>query len=630
MNVRIRPPAPTASGAGDFTPEMRAAWLRAQELWQVHMHDPHVQTAPGTGTGSLAWFSFPPSITVDPRVLERLGGTEEWESVFAHELGHHVLAPSTRIDSLKIRHQMARALAASGTKQVKAADLALLSNLWTDLLVNARVAVLQRTAHGDLATRPGIVRLLAITSRFGFDSSDRLWWVYRRVYELLWNLVPETMCPSSPPPAIPPRVIDVAVAPIESIPKRFRERENTLRAARVETQRIADELGATVNTRPALDAELLARLLRAFAGDAVSGALRFGLIAAPYVVEQERARGDTGEHGVPQGSGLGQCAADTAPASADELGKVLADRRLHEPVPGLPGSDGPGPIGPDGQVEGAGQGLGVARTLELYAASDADAVLAAWYRTEASAWVRPFTERRPAPPMAELPGPLEIWEVADDIADLDWPATLSRGMQIVPGVTTQRRSFLDDEPEPAEAGIELDLYLDASGSMAHPRTGSPAVLSGTILALSVLRGGGRVRVTTFSGPGQVAGTSGFLRDHAGIVAALAWFPGSSTAFPLDLLGARYERLATADQRVRRHLVVLSDDGLVSMFGEQNEPYENTASLVRPKLTTATLILQDRQRRVAPLAEAAGYDIVFLESMDDAPHVCARLAEVLRG
>ncbi len=624
-----------------LTPEIRSAWENAQALWHVHMHDPLVQTKRAKGADALAWFSFPPSITVNRSKLTSLGASDEWESVFAHELGHHVLAPSTRIDSLKIRHQMARALVASGSKQVNGEDLGMLSNLWTDLLVNSRVAVLQRRVHGNVASQPGIVRLLTITSRFGFDSDDRLWWVYRRVYELLWNLPPGTMCPISPPAAIPPLALDAAEAPLGSVKEKYREKELALRAARREAQHIADELGATVTTRPALDAGSLASLVRTFAGDAVSGALRFGLIAAPYLIERVRATqrpgsgsgfGHAKRDGSGSGSGVGPgtCDATTTPATADELGKVLADRRLHEPLPDREEQADAVITERNDGAHDDGQSLGAARTLELYAASDANAVLAAWYRSEASAWVRPFTERRPSLPMAELPGPLEVWEIGDDLADLDWASTLQHGTQIVPGVTTYRRSYLDDEPEPAETGIELDIYLDASGSMPHPRRGSPAVLAGTILALSVLRGGGRVRVTTFSGPGHVAGTDGFARDHASLIAALAWFPGGGTSFPLDLFGERYEHLAIADERMRRHLVVLSDDGLTSMFGEGNEPFALVAPAVRPKLTTATLVLLDHQHVVAPLAAEAGYDVSYLESMNDAPKVCARLAEVLHG
>ncbi|MFM9481354.1 hypothetical protein, partial [Streptomyces scabiei] len=69
----------------------RAAWESAQELWSVRMHDAVLDPGAGSVQGAPAWFSFPPSITVDPDMVTAFGGADEWESVFAHELGHYVL-----------------------------------------------------------------------------------------------------------------------------------------------------------------------------------------------------------------------------------------------------------------------------------------------------------------------------------------------------------------------------------------------------------------------------------------------------------------------------------------------------------------------------------------------------------
>jgi hypothetical protein len=596
----------------------RAAWESAQALWGVHMHDAELAPGAGRAEGAPAWFSFPPSITVDPAMVRELGGAAEMESVFAHELGHHVLAPSTRLDSLKIRHQLARALVAAGADRVRDDEVAMLSNLWTDLLVNTRVGVLQRRRDGP-GGDPGIVRLARALYRSSAGSQDRLWWVYLRTYELLWNLVPATLCARTPPaPAVAPPAGAPAEPPLDAVPKRFREQEEKLRAARREAERVAAELAGTITTDPALDADLLARAVRSFAGDAVTGALRFGVIAAPYLVEARRA-------GASVASDAAGCAADHAPATAGELGRVLADPRLREPVPSRAGR-------PDsaGGTPRSGQQLDVARTLELYGTADADAVLAAWYRSQAAPWVRPIRQLLPARPVADLPGPLEVWESGDDLADLDWPATLQAGAQIVPGVTTRRRSHLDDEPPPAETAIALDLYIDSSGSMMSPQRGSPAVLAGMVLALSVLRGGGRVRVTSFSGPGQVAGTDDFTRDTTSVVSGLSTYFGGSTSFPLDLLDRRYAKLRPPTGTERRHLVVLSDDGLSSMFGTGNAPYADVAARTRPKLSTATLVLLAWARRIEPIAAEAGYDTLFLERMDEAPAVCAVLAEVLHG
>ncbi|THE05972.1 VWA domain-containing protein, partial [Microbacterium oleivorans] len=162
----------------------RDAWESALGLWGVHLRD--VRLAPGEGAakGTAAWFSFPPSVTVDPQMLRTWGVEREAESMFAHEIGHHVLAPATRIDALKIRHQLARALAAAGADPVTGEELGLLSNLWTDLLVNTRVALLQRR-RGD-AEPVGIVRLVQATLPAA-ESEDRLWWVYLRTFELIWG-----------------------------------------------------------------------------------------------------------------------------------------------------------------------------------------------------------------------------------------------------------------------------------------------------------------------------------------------------------------------------------------------------------------------------------------------------------
>ncbi len=628
-----------------LTGAAREAWESALDLWGVHLHDARLAPGAGLAHGAPAWFTFPPEITVDPVMVEQFGGSAELESVFAHEIGHHVLAPSTRIDALKIRHQLARALLAAGAPSLREQDLALLSNLWSDLLVNARVANLQRVrdAAGGPGGEPGIVRFARLFYRSGLKTTNRLWWVYVRCHELTWGLPAGTLAARQPPAADTAlRAAPTTDGPdLDDIPQRYREQEKALRAARAATAQAQLDLLRFVTTHPEADARLAARLVRTFAADPVGGALRFGVLAAPYLVEEGLTRTGTGAGVVDGASPAFPCNADGAPATGEEVGRVLADRRMSGPVPtrDTEGFDDVDEAqwqgdhhqrGGDDEAPDGGQGFGVARTLEIYATSDAAAVLAAAYRAQAAPWVRPFTRPRPAQPTAELPGPIDAWEVGDDLADLDWPQTLQAGSVVIPGVTTRRLTYLDDDPTLLdEAGLELDLYIDSSGSMPHPSHGSPAVLAGTILALSVLRGGGRVRVTSFSGPGQVAG-SDFSRDHVGIVNDLAWFFAGGTSFPLDLLDARYRPLPRARDDMVRHLVVLSDDGLVSMFGVGNGQFAHVAKDTRAKLTTATLVLLDHRRSVDALAAEAGYDVLYLDTMDQAPEICSWLAEVLRG
>ena len=129
-----------------LSPAALEGWRSAQDLWGVHMHEARFATE--AGVPSFAWFNFPPTVTVDPVLAARSGVDGEWPTIFAHELGHHVLSPSTRLDQFKIEQQMARALTATSVGAVSqiAGKCAYLSNVWSDMLINVRVAEMQRDA----------------------------------------------------------------------------------------------------------------------------------------------------------------------------------------------------------------------------------------------------------------------------------------------------------------------------------------------------------------------------------------------------------------------------------------------------------------------------------------------------
>ena len=569
-----------------LTAAQRDAWEDAQDLWGVRLHD--ARQAPDAAQPSFAWFSFPPSITIDPVLAARMGADVELATVFAHEIGHHVLAPSTRRNSLLINQQMARALSASsaGILVNPAAAAALAANLWCDLLINTKVIDLQR--RRDPAAEPGMVRLWRILAT---PRPDPLFWVVLRASEELWGLPDGTICPATAPPAPPPSTYGTEVLAV------------------------AD---------PALDARLLARSARLFATDPVRGALRFGLIAAPYLLAESDHRS-------------GACGGDATagPPSAAELADVLRDARLRElPIHPALEARGGGERGAaaegaaDDDPQAGGQGYGLAETLRLYATMPVTDVLTAWYTERSRPWVRPFRQPDEPPPQdLDTPGAVTLWEVDDDPALLDWPATVAASPWVIPGVTTRRREPISERPARPDAPVELDLYIDSSGSMPAPERDSPALLAGAILVQSVLAGGGRVQVTSFSGPGQVAGTAQPTANRTEAIAALLHFFRGGTTFPLDLLAARYDRLRP---EVRRHLVVLSDEGLHSFFGRGQDDYAGVAAAVRSKCETATLILLDSRHSSAADAAAAGYDVEYLDSMADAPAACARLAERIRN
>lgn len=530
-------------------PGWSQAWADAQELWGVRMHPPHPHELEGT----FAAFTFPSQVLIDVADLRLQGLTGHLVSVFAHELGHHVLAPATRVEGARIQLQMANAVSVAAPDGVPIDRVArvgaMLANLWEDMLINVRVERAQR--------RAGLTPTIADTWRvLRTDTPDPVMARVLRAYEMLWLLPAGTL----------------AGGPVTPEP--------------VET-----------------DAVVLADLVRTYGTDPLGGALRAGLVLGGAFTEDVFGTGCAGEIG-------------GTPLTEIEMTRVLADPRLQEPIgEAIPLSRGHG-----------GQAHDIAVTEAVLGAGDPAAVLRAWYTSRAAPWWRPLRVRTDEVlPEPDLPGPLEVWEAGDELADLDLPASLAAGPVLIPGVTTRRRAMLPDGAVRAESEIDLDLYVDSSGSMPAPQLGSPALLAGVILVGSALAGGGRVRVTSFASAGQVAGCD-WTRDRRVAIDAVLHYFGGGTTFPLDLLQRRYTR----PQRRGIHLVVLSDDGMTSLFGAGQPDYAHVAADVRPALDSATLVLLGVGRGAAEAA-AAGYEIRLVPDLAAAPAVCGALAaELLEG
>ena len=141
--------------------------------------------------------------------------------ILAHEIGHHVLAPADLTDNGRL---MARARAGLPGKEHLAGFIA---NLYTDLLINDR---LQRTAGLDMC---GVYRAL------GEKTTDPLWTLYMRIYEILWGLPSGTL------------------------------------AAR------------KIDAKLSGDAHLGARLVRVYAKEWLDGAGRFAALCLPYLLEDD-------------------------------------------------------------------------------------------------------------------------------------------------------------------------------------------------------------------------------------------------------------------------------------------------------------------------------------------------------
>jgi hypothetical protein len=137
--------------------------------------------------------------------------------------------------------------------------------------------------------------------------------------------------------------------------------------------------------------------------------------------------------------------------------------------------------------------------------------------------------------------------------------------RVVPGVTTVQRVYGETPgAEPAKLPLDLDIYVDCSGSMPHPgSTISCLALAATILALSALRAGARVQATLWSGPKQFETTHGFIRDEKRLLGIVTGYISGSTCFPLHVLRDTYASRKPSDPKT--HIVVVSDDGADTML-----------------------------------------------------------------
>ena len=500
------------------------AWPEALEVWSrfVQLHEPAwCLTAADEKrehlSESFAMIRlFDHSVVISLRQVEELELSRFAREILAHEIGHHVYCPADLTDNARL---LARTRAGLPTKEHAAP---LIANLYADLLINDR---LQRSASLDMS---GVYRQL------GSECRDRLWTVYMRIYEVLWRLERGTLAKGDCSP------------------------------------------------RLEQDARLGARVIRSYAKEWLGGAGRFAALCLPYLIEDEaQAAGralviwcdtrDAGRGSLPEG---------LTEVDADEL-----DGAIHPAEdPLLSGleevaDDGETAAGP-GRTPSERSGRKTNKTYrqpfeyrEVLRAAGVDledaAITSRYYRERAVPYLIPFPARVLPLAVDPLPEGLDVWDVGAPLDQIDWPATLLANPLVVPGLTTRQRLY-GDSPGQERERTPYDLYLgvDCSGSMGDPaRCLSYPVLAGTIIALSALRSGSRVKVVLSGEPGRSLATEGFVRDEATVLRTLTSYLGTGYAFGIHRLD---ETFGAGDQRRTPrpvHILIVSDHDMFSMLNE---------------------------------------------------------------
>lgn len=469
------------------------------------------------------------AIMVNLATIRRLQLEGDALAILAHEIGHHVYVPGNLSDNARMLAAMKPVLFGLAADTVH-----LVANLYGDLMINDR---LQRRADVDIA---GVYRKLK--EQAGNQAASQTWKVYARTYECLWLLPAGTLSPPG----------------------------------------INDDMHA--------DALLLARLIRHYAGHWLGGARRFACILYPYLQADEEANlaqifvclglgdlRDAGAGALPDGL----VAIDAAELGEDaDFDRELAGmggeerdskRRKRDPQPHKPENTVPEKEGrgtPGRQFREPFEYGELLKALGLNLSEHE--VTTRYYHERALPHLIPFPAR-PAPHAKEpLAEGYEAWDAGEDLEKLDVFGSLLRSPQPIPGVTTVQRVYGETPgSDPARTPLDLDLYVDSSGSMPNPAVNiSYLTLSAAILALSALRMGARVQATLWSGAGQFETTAGFIRDERLILGVLCGYLGDGTAFPLHVLRDTYASRPADAPPV--HIVVISDDGVDTMLAKDEQ------------------------------------------------------------
>jgi hypothetical protein len=496
----------------------QAAWPQALETWSrfTRLRAPifclsHAEAEREGLTGSFAMIRLQDqAIVVNLAEVKRCKVEDYAVEVLAHEIGHHVYAPATLTDHGRTLARMRWALP---TIEQHAPMVA---NLYTDLLINDR---LQRSAN---------LRMAQVYQVIGDEDkpAGKVWALYTRIYEILWRLDKGALH------------------------------------------------GGTIDDAMEGDAWLGSRLIRSFARDWLGGAGRFAALLLPYLLEDQNSKSRLEKWFDTRQAGAGGNPSGLISEEMDERSGAihpsqdpnLTGEENETVAPKTPASspaDALAHAPARGQCREPFQYGELLRSLGLNLTDHEIAVR--YYRERALPHIVRFPSRPVPEQLDALPEGLEPWEIGSALDEIDWLQSVMQSPRVVPGMTTVQRVWGNSPgSEPATKPIDLDLYVDSSGSMPHPQhVTSFLTLAGAIMALSALRAGARVQVTLWSGKNQFLCTQGFTRDENDILRALTGFFGGATAFPLHVMRDTYA--ARRPDANPAHVLVISDDGVTTMF-----------------------------------------------------------------
>ncbi len=535
-------------------------WEKAKSTWSkfVRLQEPTMLSDPAAikevgMQRDIARFGLASlHVEVNMTEMKAAGLLPFLDIVLAHEVGHHVLAPGNLLVDAKMVSYISDMFPGSAANYVV--------NIFTDLLIND-VLYTQRGMHVEKVYK-ALKETAEKSGKMG--DADKFWALYMRIYEILWRLPPGTL-----------------------------------------TGKVAADIER--------DAKLSARVLRTYSRRWFTCLKNLAYIFKAYIPLD------------PSAGTLMMPVFDSVGAGEGSLDKIWGFASIGDEE-----TDKLGQMRYDGVLDGlfkdggSGQGTGsqprlptdYINTLAHIGALtgvEVDKALMQYYTELALPHVVPFPtiDKATYEPIHEG---TEQWTTGEDLGQLDLLESIKESPIIVPGITTRKVVHGEDKgTEKQKVPIDVDIYLDASGSIGSPQnTVSYPVIASFIIALSALRAGAAVQVTSYSGANMAMATRGFSRSKDEVLRAILYYFGDGTQFPCQILERYDERPPDAPPV---HILVISDDDISSMIEEYTA--KNKAGVMEKRSGLVTL------KRAIEKGKAQGSLLLRLPSIQ--PHTKKAIA-----
>ncbi|CZF87055.1 hypothetical protein [Grimontia marina] len=491
--------------------EALSVWSRYTQLRNPLLCQTHLEASKQGLNGSFAMIRLSDqAVVVDLEAITKYKLQDYAVEILAHEIGHHILSPATLTDHARM---IARIHVCLPTLEDRAGMVA---NLYSDLLIN------------NYLQRQKGLRMDEVYQRIDQGGSQsKVWQLYMRIYEQLWQLKSGSLGGKSDSDAMEG------------------------------------------------DAWLGARIIKVYAEDWLKGASRFASLLLPYLSEEKNTAEQIAKLLDTKHAGAGHFPSGLSNKEQGEKDNIHPS--LDPDLVGETNADSAGTRRPieleHTQSSGNGQFREPFEYGEILKSAGIDLsdhqIAVRYYRERSIPMLVPFPSKKQCVKTDLIPEGTALWEPGDPIEEIDWFGSMAMSQEIIPGVTTVKREWgFDEGSEPEREPCDLDLYVDCSGSMPNPqRLTSFTTLAGTILCLSALRAGAAVQVTLWSGKNQFKTTDGFVRNEERVLNVLTDYLGGATAFPIHVL--RKTHIENVRPR-NSHIVILSDDGVTTLFDKDEK------------------------------------------------------------